>query len=237
MSKEFNQNTISYDFDFGALREAANYQRLLAKELAMFVRGRTLEIGAGIGQMTVRLRALPGVGFLQSVEPEPVFCEQFRRELPEQPLIQGTIRDAPGADWDAVVSLNVLEHIEHDRAELALYHAILKAQRGVLALFVPARPELYAPIDRDFGHYRRYTRSEVAAKLVDTGFKIEKIRYYDFAGYFAWLICCRLLRQRNLKPASVRCFDRLIFPLENFLERKICPPPIGKNLLVISRAM
>ena len=236
MPKEFNQNAVSYDFDFGALREASNYQRLLAEELGNFVRGRTLEVGAGIGQMTVRLRALPGVQFLQCIEPEPVFCAQFRRTLPEQPLIQGTIQNAPGDEWDTVVSLNVLEHIEHDREELALYRAILKSKRGTLALFVPARPELYAPIDRDFGHYRRYKRTEIVSKLVSAGFKIEKIRYYDFAGYFAWLACCRLLRQRNLKPAAVRCFDRLIFPFENFLETRICAPPIGKNLLVIARA-
>ena len=236
MSKEYNQNTISGDFEFQALREAFNYQRLLTKELGAFVHGRTLEIGAGVGHMTVRLRALPGVQFLQSVEPEPAFCEQFRRTLPEQPLIQGTIRDAPGDDWDAIVSINVLEHIEHDREELAFYHARLQGKRGALALFVPARPELYAPIDRDFGHYRRYTRAEAVSKLAGAGFTIEKIRYFDFAGYFAWLICCRLLGQRNFKPASVRCFDRLIFPLENFLETKICPPPIGKNLLIIARA-
>jgi hypothetical protein len=236
MSKPYNQNTISGDFEFGALREAVNYQRLLAKELGKFVRGRAIEIGAGVGQMTARLRTLPGVQFLQSVEPEPAFCEQFRRTLPEQPLIQGTIHDVPPDDWDSIVSINVLEHIEHDREELAFYHALLKGKHGALALFVPARPELYAPIDREFGHYRRYTRSELVSKLAGAGFKIEKIRYFDFAGYFAWLICCRLFGQRNFKPASVRCFDRLIFPVENLMETKICPPPIGKNLLLIARA-
>jgi hypothetical protein len=236
MPKEYNQNALSQDFDFGALHQAANYQRLLAQELGMFVRGRTLEVGAGIGQMTVRLRSLPGVRFLQCVEPEAGFCAQFRRTLPEQPLIQGTIHDAPGDDWDTIVSLNVLEHIERDREELALYHAILKGRHGALALFVPARPELYAPIDREFGHFRRYTRSELVSKLAGAGFKIDKIRYYDFAGYFAWLVCCRLFRQRNLKPAAVRLFDRLIFPLENFLETKICAPPIGKNLLIVAHA-
>jgi hypothetical protein len=236
MSKEYNQNTLSRDFEFGALRHSINYQRLLTQELGVFVRGRTIEIGAGVGQMTARLRALPGVQFLQSVEPEPIFCGQFRRLLPEQPLIQGTIHDVPGGDWDTIVSINVLEHIEHDQEELALYHALLKGKQGALALFVPARPELYAPIDRDFGHFRRYTRSETVSKLTGAGFKVERIRYFDFAGYFAWLICCRLLRQRNFKPASMRWFDQMIFPWENFVETKICAPPIGKNLLTIARA-
>ena len=236
MSKAYNQNSISGDFEFEALRQAVNYQILLTQELGKFVRGRTLEIGAGVGQMTVRLRDLPGVQFFQSVEPEPGFCQQFRQTLPEQPLIQGTIHDVPGDDWDAIVSINVLEHIEHDREELALAHALLTRKHGVLALFVPARPELYAPIDRDFGHYRRYTRTEAVSKLAGAGFKIEKIRYFDFAGYFAWLICCRLLGQRSFNPALVRWFDRLIFPPENFIETKIWGPPFGKNLLIMARA-
>jgi len=236
MSKDYNLNTISRDFEFAALREAVAYQRLLVKELGASVCGRAIEIGAGVGQMTASLRALPGIEFLQCIEPEPAFCEQFRRTFPEQPLIQGTIQDAPADNWDAIVSINVLEHIEHDGEELALYHARLKAKQGALALFVPARPELYAPIDRDFGHYRRYGRSDLIAKITGAGFKIEKIRYFDFMGYFAWGIRCRIFQQRNFRPASVRWFDRLIFPLENFVESKICPPPIGKNLLVIARA-
>jgi SAM-dependent methyltransferase len=218
------------------LREAVTYQRLLVREIGESVRGRTIEIGAGIGQMTARLRALPRIEFLQCIEPEPGFCSRFREALPEQPLIEGTIKDVSEDDWDAIVSINVLEHIEDDKEELAIYRNRLKAKHGALALFVPARPEIYAPIDRDFGHYRRYRRSELVAKLTGAGFKIEKLRYFDFVGYSAWLISRRLLGQRNFQPTLVRCFDRLIFPPENFLERNICPPPIGKNLLVIARA-
>ncbi|MGD1086691.1 MAG: class I SAM-dependent methyltransferase [Verrucomicrobiota bacterium] len=236
MSKEYNQNAVSEDFEFRALREAVNYKRLLVKEFSAFVRGRALEVGSGIGQMTAVLRACPSIQFLQCVEPESAFCEQFRNSFPDQPLIQGMIRDAPGDDWDAIVSVNVLEHIEQDVEELALYHQRLIGKRGVLALFVPARPELYGQVDRDFGHYRRYGRSEVVSKITKAGFQIEKIRYFDFVGYFGWLIICRLLRQSSFKPKTVRLFDRLIFPLENFVETRICPPPIGKNLLVVARA-
>lgn len=237
MSTDYNQNTTSGNFEFEALRQAVNYQRLLVKEMGAFVRGRAIEIGAGIGQMTVRLRALPGVEYLQSIEPEAGFCEQFRQLLPGQPIIQGTIQDAPGLDWDAIISINVLEHIEQDEKELSLYNALLKSRRGALALFVPARQEIYAPIDRDFGHYRRYGRAEAVTKLTRAGFKIERIRYFDLAGYFAWLISCRMLGQRSFKPASVRFFDRVIFPVENFMETSICAPPIGKNLLIIARAV
>ncbi len=148
--KEYNQETLSGDFEFMALREAVNYQRWLVKELGVSISGRTIEIGAGIGQMTTALRALPRISHLQSVEPEAAFCERFRRALPGHPLIQGTIRDVGSEDWHSIVSINVLEHIEDDQAELAAYQRKLRGNKGVLALFVPARPELYAPIRSRF---------------------------------------------------------------------------------------
>ena len=64
--------------------------------------------------------------------------------------------------WNAILSINVLEHIESDADELATYFRLLKPARGALCLFVPARPDIYAPIDKDFGHFRRYTRCRSA---------------------------------------------------------------------------
>ena len=234
--KGYNQDALSGDFEFQALRHAVNYQRWLIKELGESIGGRTIEIGAGIGQMTAALRALSGISHLQSVEPEAVFCERFRLALPGHPLIQGTIKDVSSDDWHSIVSINVLEHIEDDQDELTAYQRKLRSNKGVLALFVPARPELYAPIDRDFGHYRRYDKRDLRSKLRLAGFTIEKMRYFDFVGYFAWHLNFCLLKRRNFDPRSVRLFDRLIFPVENFIESNICPPPFGKNLLVIARA-
>ena len=237
MAKAFNKNVESADFEFAALHDAVNYQRLLIKELGAYVQGRTIEIGAGIGQMTGRIRKIPGISYLQSVEPDASFCREFRKALPQQPLIEGTIASVELSGWDAIVSINVLEHIEDDQAELQAYYEHLKDSRGVLALFVPAQPELYSLMDKDFGHYRRYSRKELTRKLVQAGFKTERIRSYDFVGYFAWLAIYRVMKRRTFKPGSVKLFDRLIFPLENLIETRLCAPPIGKNLLVIARAI
>lgn len=223
------------NFEFAALAAAGNYRRALVRELAPQLRGRVIEIGAGIGQMTREFMTVPGIDLLQSVEPDPAFCAEFRKALPDQPLVQGTIQDISG-DWDAIVSVNVLEHIEKDQEELVMYYDLLKNRGGTVNIFVPARPELYAPIDRDFGHFRRYTRKTLTEKLVTAGFTVEKIRYYNFVGYFAWWFKFCLLKARTFRSRDVALYDKVIFPIVHFLETRVCPPPWGQSLLVVARA-
>ena len=58
---------------------------------------------------------------------------------------------------DSCVCLNVLEHIEDDRRALENMASVLTPS-GVIVLLVPASNALYGPIDRNLGHFRRYTR-------------------------------------------------------------------------------
>jgi SAM-dependent methyltransferase len=225
-----------YDFEFKALMHARNYRHALVAEFQSFIEKKVIEIGSGVGQMTTEFSKIPGITQYQPVEPDSAFCSDFRRLFPGQSLIEGTIKDVKTTDWSAIISINVLEHIEDDRAELAAYHRLLKQEKGVITLFVPARPEIFAPIDGDFGHYRRYTKKEIQSKLTQAGFKIEKLRYYNFVGYFAWWLNFRIMKKRTFKDSEVKLFDRVIFPIVHFLESRICRPPFGQSLLVVARA-
>jgi hypothetical protein len=101
---------------------------------------------------------------------------------------------------------------------------------------VPARPEIYGQLDKDFAHFRRYTKPELRQKLERAGFEIQCLRYYNIAGYFAWGLMICILGQRHFNPASIRFFDRFIFPPVHKFESRICPPFIGQSLLAIARA-
>jgi hypothetical protein len=232
-----NATATSADFEFAALSEAVNYPKALIKEFGPWLNGEVIEIGAGIGQMTGHLLDLPQISRLVSIEPDPVFAGHFRHAYPGAEFIEGTIEQAPaGAPWDGILSINVLEHIQADEAELATYANFLSARQGVLCLFVPARPEIYGPIDKDFGHFRRYTRAELRRKLGAAGFTVERLTYFNLVGYFAWWLNFRLLKKRRFEVAKVRAFDRLIFPLVHRIESSFIRPPFGQSLLAIARA-
>jgi hypothetical protein len=134
------------------------------------------------------------------------------------------------------VSVNVLEHIENDQHELQRYRELLGKAGGTLCLFVPARPELYSPLDRDFGHFRRYTRLELHRKLEAAGFQITELRYFNGLGYFAWWLSFCFLRRRSFNVFAVQFYDRVLFPAVFWLERHLAAPPFGQSLMAIARA-
>ena|ERR1700733_5644536 len=225
------------DFEFAALREARNYRAALIKDFDPYLSGNVLEVGAGVGQFTEELQLLSQIQRLVSIEPDPDFCSKFRTTFPSRELVQGTVNDLHSAtNWNAIFSVNVLEHIETDSEELETYRRLLRPAQGALCLFVPARPEIYAPIDKDFGHFRRYTRRELRAKLESAGFTLVRFRYFNFVGYFLWWLSFCLLKKRTFDVPSVRLFDRVIFPVVHGFESNICSPPFGQSLFVVAVA-
>ena len=232
-----NETAQTEDFEFAALSEAKNYRNALLREFSGHLHESVLEVGAGIGQITGQLLQNPAITRLVSIEPDPKFCAGLRTAFPAHAFIEGTIDDLKNDDaWNAILSVNVLEHISEDERELGIYRQKLSREKGTLCLFVPARPEIFAPIDRDFGHFRRYTQPELRGKLEGAGFEILQLRYYNFAGYFAWWLNFCVLKKRSFDLQSVRIFDRVIFPPVHAIESKICLPPIGQSLLAIARA-
>jgi SAM-dependent methyltransferase len=232
-----NESASTEDFEFAALSQAKNYRNALIREFAPHLRGHVIEIGAGIGQITAHLRDLKAISRLLSVEPSASFASAFRQNYPGQSLVEGTIEDAKREEpWNAILSINVLEHIRDDERELNLYSSYLSKQNGAICLFVPARPEIYAPIDKDFGHHRRYTKGELKKKLEKARFKILRLNYFNSVGYFAWWLNFCFLKKRGFDIGSVRLFDRVIFPVVHGLESRLCRPPFGQSLLAVATA-
>ncbi len=237
MSDQPNVLASTEDFEFAALAEARNYREALFAEFRDFLRGEVIEVGAGVGQMTDHLVRLPGVTRALAVEPDSSFCAQHRVRFPNHEILEGTAADLPPSTaCDAILSINVLEHIGEDEGELRRYSELLRSRHGALCLFVPARPEIYAPIDKDFGHFRRYTRRELKEKLSRGGFQIERLCYFNCVGYFAWWLNFCFLKKRIFERAKVRLFDRVIFPVVHGLESRVLRPPFGQSLLAVGRA-
>jgi SAM-dependent methyltransferase len=232
-----NEIAATADFEFAALRAAQNYRRALLKLFQPHLHGRVIEIGAGVGQFTELLGKLPQIRHLLAIEPDSRFCAEFRKALPGQTLLEGIITSMPEPEpWNGIVSINVLEHIRDDEDELGNYFKLLREQRGKLCLFVPARQEIYAPMDQDVGHHRRYSRPELRKKLERAGFKPLQLHYFNFTGYFLWWLNFCVLKQRKFNVGSVQLFDRFIFPCTFGLESRVCWPPIGQSLVAVARA-
>jgi glycosyltransferase involved in cell wall biosynthesis len=132
---------------------------------------------------------------------------------------------------DTIVCLNVLEHIEDDRATLRDFGAVLPPG-GRLVLLVPALPSLYGTLDIHLRHFRRYDRDALTALVADAGFTIDEMRYVNRPGVFGWWLNSRVLKRKVLPKAQLGAFRRLL-PLLRSEERH--PPSFGMSLLVLAR--
>lgn len=233
-----NANATTEDFEFAALSEAVNYRKAILTEFSECLTGEVLEIGAGIGQISEGILALPSVSKLVAIEPDAGFRVGFRERLPHIRLIEGTTADLPaGESFDSAIMVNVLEHIEHDEAELITIRQILKPGDGRICILVPARQEIFSKLDSHFGHFRRYDKPMLRGKLERSGFQVEKLHYFNLVGYFAWAIRYKLLQGMDFDIRQVRFFDRMIFPPTNRIETLCMRPPIGQSLIAVARAV
>ncbi|MEI7728649.1 MAG: methyltransferase domain-containing protein [Verrucomicrobiota bacterium] len=226
----------SSEFEFDALGEAHNYRRALIQEFGAFLKGRVIDAGAGIGQVTELLQRQAGVCEVLAVEPELTFCQAIEQHLPGVKVFHGTVANLPPTtSCNVLVCINVLEHIQDDAGALREFNRILAKERGVLCLFVPAGPEIFTPLDRKYGHYRRYSKSELKRKLEVAGFELLRLDYYNFPGYLAWWLLFRVFRLRRLRAGGVKLFDRYLFPVIHWFERRIARPPCGQSLIGVAR--
>lgn len=232
-----NSTASTEDFEFAALAEAKNYRQAIVSEFAPFLKGRILEVGAGIGQTSEAILSLPDITELVGVEPDISFHDGFRERLPDIRLVTGTTTELRlGESYNGAVLVNVLEHIEDDLGELIRLKKILVPQQGYLCLLIPARQEIYSKLDGHFGHFRRYNRSGLRQKLETAGYSVKKISYFNFVGYFAWALRFRIMGSMTFDINQVRLFDQRIFPWMHRFESKICRPPIGQSVIAIAQA-
>ena len=230
-----NEKASTEDFEFEALDKAKNYRGAIIEEFRKYLKGHLWEVGAGIGQMTQSLSKLGSISRITCIEPDPKFAAIHRSRFANLELVEGTIADAKGLPSpDCIISINVLEHIEDDMAELRSYRKILSDNQGSLCLLVPARPEIYSPIDSDFGHFRRYRKKELANKIRNAGFVLQKIYYFNSLGYLAWLAKFRILKSRSFDSRQVEFYDSRIFPMVHWMETHVFRPPIGQSLIAIA---
>jgi len=135
-----------------------------------------------------------------------------------------------------VYTSNVLEHIEDDIGALSQIRSHMQIE-GKLAIYVPALPLLFSDLDRRVGHYRRYRKGELLAKVQKAGFEIEYCHYNDCLGVLASL-ALKVVGYKNRaglgSKKSLIFYDNVIYPISMILDRIGLKYVIGKNLLMIA---
>ena len=217
------------------------YNRWIYEVLAPYAGQRVLEVGSGIGNMTAYFLDRTLVVGLDRLPASVQHTQERFRGYAHVRFLHADITDASMLPhlqtyrFDTVLCINVLEHIEDDRLALRHMHAVLQPG-GHLLLLVPAGVFMYGTLDQALGHFRRYERDELRAKILEVGFRPLHLRYMNLAGIPGWYLNSRILKRHLLPRGQLRLFN-LLAPLfirsERWL-RRIWDVPWGQSLVCIA---
>ena len=137
--------------------------------------------------------------------------------------------------FDTIVCVNVLEHIEHDVRALALFREVVAGTGGRIVIFVPAIQGIYGPHDAALGHHRRYSKQSLTAAFTAARIDVVTMRYTNPIGLLGWMYNAHISKTIEHTSGQLRLFEQLVAPWALPLERMVAPP-IGLSLFAVGRA-
>lgn len=201
---------------------------------------RVLDIGCGSGLM---LNALENIGQTYGMDMSEEAIN-FSKEIFSGKVMKGLLPDHIPYDenfFDLITALDVIEHVDRDVDSLKAIRSRLVAD-GKAIITVPAYMFLWSSFDEVNEHKRRYTRDQLNAKLVQAGFTVEKISYYNTLLFpVVWVVRTlnNVLKRNGASDIdmpndilnSLLC---VIFGFEKFL-LKYFNLPFGVSILAVVR--
>ena len=193
---------------------------------------RILEIGCGVGTFTLLMGQTGAEVVGLDINGDFVASAlETTKELEHITIEMADVTECTwSADFDTVVALDVIEHIEDDQNILRALHDALRPG-GKAIIKVPAMPSLHGSLDEVVGHYRRYSRQSIYDAMSDAGFKDIQIKFFNSLGILGWWLNGRLLRRRTPPAGQVKMFERLL-PLVRALD-SVSLNSVGLSLVAV----
>ena len=239
--RRFIQTQVPYATDdLETMSEARRYQAHVFDLFRPYVGSRVLEVGSGIGTTTRTL--LEVAQRVVGIEPNASSVARLRQTLADNPrfalkpchLEECDRGDLLREQFDTIMCVNVLEHIEDDVAALRLFREIVQPANGNVLVFVPAVQAVYGPLDAELGHHRRYSKKMLASAFRQSGLELRVLRYTNPIGLLGWWFNARITRSTAHSSRQIALFETLVAPWALPLER-VVPMPIGLSLVAVGR--
>ena len=212
--------------------------RTMIGRLGLPVKARILEIGCGTGHSLAMLSQFGQVDAVEmDAQARALASDRLGRPVGSATLLlAGVERSA----YDLVALLDVLEHIEDDRAALNGIAECL-APSGCILITVPAHPWLWSAHDEANHHFPRYTRKTLKAAIADAGLRLDKLSYFNsllFPLAVAGRLFGRASKQQVTGDSLPRPFPWIlenVFATERYAIGRLPFPPGLSLLAVVSR--
>lgn len=215
----------------------------LIRQLNLPQDAKILEAGCGTGG---NLTMLARYGQVAAMELDETAC-QLANERQVTTVKQGSLPDAIPftSQYDLIVILDVLEHIDDDLAALEILSARLKPNSWLL-ITVPAYQFLWSYHDEINHHKRRYTLKNLQRVVRQAGYSIRYGSYFN-TWLFPLVSGVRLLKNLlkidqksvassdlNLPAKPINKFLTFLFASERYLINRFSLP-FGVSVVLIAQ--
>jgi 2-polyprenyl-3-methyl-5-hydroxy-6-metoxy-1,4-benzoquinol methylase len=218
------------------IEKANKFNKWMYETIKPYSKGRILEIGCGIGNISeffindnfdIVLSDLRD-NYIQIVK------NKFTNEVIKIDLVDVDFdtkhKDLIGT-FDTVFALNVVEHIKDDHKAIENCKKLLKNQ-GYLIILVPAYQALFNNFDVELEHYRRYTQKSLKQLIKANQLNIIKTFSFNVIGILGWFVSGSILKKKTIPEGQMGLFNTLVpvFKLADILTLK----KIGLSVICIS---
>ena len=211
------------------LNRAPRFTGWMADTIRPYLGNRVLEIGAGIGNMTLHL--LPRSVYW-ATDINPAYLDSLERLKINRPYLRVARVDGTdgnsfpaGEAFDTVICLNVVEHLSQDHEALRNIWNVLE-EGGRAIVLVPSGPKLFGSLDEVLGHCRRYTEDQLIQAGQTAGFQVEKVLKFNRPGVVAWWLNGQVLRRKTFGLGQIRLLNFLT-PLFRVIDPWLPLPPLS----------
>lgn len=225
--KEMAADEYSGHRNLEVTSQSRRFSNWMYKEIFPALKGDILEIGSGLGTYSEKIiQNISPTSNITLTDISPSYLEKLARKFssPKNVLVSRLDLnckedyDKTGYEkFDSIVALNVLEHVENDGLALQQLYKMLKSD-GILVLLVPCHKFLYNRIDKNVGHFRRYTKKELEFKISKTPFVVKRTFYFNMLGIVGWYLNGTLAKNGQISSPAFKVFDCFV-PLSQYIER------------------
>jgi hypothetical protein len=206
------------------------FQKYIFSKIKKYFSDGIFEVGAGLGSFSKEYTNKFNNIHLSDLDTQNYNHLKKKFENKEIKISKEKIQDTK-LNYNTIVYLNVLEHIQDDIKEIS--DATLKLnQGGKLIILVPAHQKLYSKFDKAVGHCKRYDIN-FFKNLDNNNLKIKKLIYLDAFGYLLYF-CNKLFFKEEDYPSKFKIliWDRIFIPLTIILDC-LTFYKFGKNILCV----
>jgi len=215
------------------MQKATNYNQWTFDQFKKYVRGNVLEVGCGVGSFTKLITDQCSFDSMYCIDISSAAIDHikkrnFRKEIKIECI---DLMNTEG-EYDFIVCMNVMEHVEDDVSFFKKLLSLLKPE-GVLFHLVPSHQFLYSNFDEAAGHFKRYNKEMMRSLETGDNVKLTEQYYFNLIGALGYWAVYKALKSGNINDTEgeIGFFDKYIVPFSrNFLPLKT---PLGISLISI----